>query len=75
MALVLILPLWGANLIPGLAVSMSGLAILQRDGVLALLSAPVAMAALAWVYFGTKYAVSFLAWLAEWGSAAIHVVF
>jgi len=75
MALVLILPLWGANLIPGLAVSMSGLAILQRDSVLALLSAPVAMAALAWVYFGTKYAVSFLAWLAEWGSAIVQGVF
>ena len=75
MALVLILPLWGANLIPGLAVSMSGLAILQRDGVLALLSAPVAMAALAWVYFGTKYAVSFLAWLAEWGSTIVQGVF
>lgn len=63
MALVLILPMWGANLIPGIAVSITGLAILQRDGALMMCSAPVAAASIAWVYFGAKYAISILSWL------------
>lgn len=67
MALVLILPMWGANLIPGVAVAVTGLAILQRDGALMMLSVPVAAASLAWVYFGAKYVISFATWLSHLG--------
>lgn len=63
MALVLILPMWGANLIPGIAVVLTGLGMLQRDGALLLASTCVALAALAWVYFGTHYTVRMGGWL------------
>lgn len=66
MALVLILPIWGANLIPGIAVALTGLAILQRDGALVIASACVAVAALAWVYFGTYYTFAFFNQLWKW---------
>jgi hypothetical protein len=29
-------------------------------------STPVAVGALAWVYFGTKYTIDFFVWLANW---------
>lgn len=50
MALVLILPIPGGNWPPGMSVAMTGLAILQRDGVLAIASfvAAVAAFAIAW---------------------------
>lgn len=67
MALVLILPIWGANLIPGVAVALTGLGMLQRDGWAMIASTPVAIGALAWVYFGTKYTINFFVWLADWG--------
>ena len=66
MALVLILPIWGANLIPGIAVALTGIGVLQRDGWAVAASTPVAVAAIAWVYFGTKYTIVFFVWLAEW---------
>lgn len=72
MALVLILPMWGANLIPGIAVTITGLAILQRDGLLMMFSVPVAAASIAWVYFGAKYAISFLSWLSIWGASLLN---
>jgi hypothetical protein len=64
--LVLILPIWGANLIPGIAVALTGLAILQRDGALVIASACVAVAALVWVYFGTYYTFAFFNQLWKW---------
>lgn len=67
MALVLILPIWGANLIPGVAVALTGLGLLQRDGWAIIASTPVAIGAVAWVYFGTKYTINFFVWLANWG--------
>jgi len=63
MALVLLLPMPGANVIPGVAVALTGLAILQKDGLFMLLSTVVAILALAWVYFGGKYIFAFGAWL------------
>lgn len=60
MALVLLLPMPGANIIPGFAVALTGLAVLQRDGVFMLLSIPVAAGACAWVYFGFKYVIEFI---------------
>lgn len=68
MALVLILPMWGANLIPGIAVALTGLALLQRDGLAMAASTPVAIGALAWVYFGAKYTLQFFDWLASAGT-------
>lgn len=65
MALVLILPMWGANFIPAVAVTLNGIGLLQRDGVAALLSVPVAASALAWVYFGAKYTIILTSWFAE----------
>ncbi len=66
MALVLILPIWGANLIPGIAVALTGLGLLQRDGWAMIASTPVAIGAVAWVYFGTKYTINLFVWLADW---------
>jgi hypothetical protein len=66
MAIVLILPIWGANLSPGVTVTLTALALMQRDGVLMLLSIPCAIGSIAWVYFFTKYGVMAAAWLAHW---------
>lgn len=62
LALVLLLPMPGANIIPGIAVALTGMAILQHDGLFMLLSAAVATVALVWVYLGGKYIVAFLVW-------------
>lgn len=75
MALVLVLPLWGANMPPGVAVSMTGLALLQRDGLLMLLSVPIALASVAWVYFGAKLVFLFSRWLAEQGAPLFNLIF
>lgn len=66
MALVLILPIWGANLSPGVTVTLTALALMQRDGLLMLLSVPCALGSLLWVYLFTKYGVIAAAWVGEW---------
>ncbi len=66
MALVLILPIWGANLSPGVTVTLTALALMQRDGLLMLLSVPCAIGSVIWVYLFTKYGVIAATWLAEW---------
>lgn len=66
MALVLILPMWGANLTPGVTVTLTALALMQRDGVLMLLSVPCAVGSLLWVYLFTKYGVMAATWLGDW---------
>ncbi|EGF91449.1 exopolysaccharide synthesis, ExoD family protein [Asticcacaulis biprosthecium C19] len=58
LALILILPMPGANIIPGVAIVLTGLGVLQRDGLFMLLSVPVAAGAVAWVYFGGKLALA-----------------
>lgn len=54
MALILILPIPFANWPPGMTVAMTSLALLQRDGLLMLLTIPAAIASVASVYLGTK---------------------
>lgn len=66
MALVLILPIWGANLSPGVTVTLTALALMQRDGVLMLLSVPCAIGSIVWVYLFTKYGVIAATWLTQW---------
>lgn len=66
MALVLILPIWGANLTPGVTVTLTALALMQRDGLLMLLSVPCAIGSLIWVYLFTKYGVMAAAWFGGW---------
>lgn len=63
MAIILILPIWGANLSPGVTVTLTALALLQRDGLLMLLSIPCAIGSMLWVYFGTKYGIMLATWL------------
>lgn len=67
MALILILPMPGANIIPGVAVVLTGLAVLQRDGLFMMLSIAVAAGAVAWVAVFSKYLVEAVMWL--WGQA------
>ncbi|UDF03368.1 exopolysaccharide biosynthesis protein [Asticcacaulis sp. AND118] len=62
MALILLLPMPGANVIPGIAVVLTGLGLLQRDGLCLLLSVPVAAGAVTWVYYGARYVVDFALW-------------
>jgi hypothetical protein len=66
MALVLILPIWGANLSPGVTVTLTALALMQRDGLLMLLSVPCAVGSIVWVYLFTKYGVIAATWLTQW---------
>jgi hypothetical protein len=63
MALILILPIWGANLSPGITVVLTALALLQRDGVLMLLSVAAAAGSVAWVYFTWKVSLAALHWI------------
>jgi hypothetical protein len=57
MALVLLLPMPGANILPGIAVALTGLGVLQRDGIFMLAAMAVAGGTGAYVYFFGKYAV------------------
>ncbi len=66
MALILILPLWGANFTPGITVTMMALALLQRDGLLMLLSVPAALGSIAWVYFTFKFSLDAMHYLFNW---------
>jgi hypothetical protein len=66
MAIVLILPIWGANLSPGVTVTLTALALMQRDGLLMLLSVPCAVGSIIWVYLFTKYGVIAATWLTQW---------
>ncbi|WKL58621.1 exopolysaccharide biosynthesis protein [Asticcacaulis sp. ZE23SCel15] len=62
MALILLLPMPGANVIPGVAVVLTGLAILQRDGLFMLAGFAVAAGAVAYVYYFAHYVVDFAIW-------------
>lgn len=63
LALVLLLPMPGANVIPGVSVALTGVAILQKDGLFMVMSTVVAALALTWVYLGGKYLVAFGVWV------------
>ena len=66
MAVILILPIPFANWPPGMTVAMTSLALLQRDGVLMLLTIPAAIASVASVYLGTKLGLAFINGAFHW---------
>lgn len=69
MALILILPIWGANLPPGVTVVLTALALLQRDGALMLLTVPFAAGSVAaLIYFGIL-SLAILERLTSWATA------
>lgn len=66
MAFILILPIPFANWPPGMTVALSALALLQRDGVLMLLTIPAAIASVASVYLGTRVGLAVVNQIVEW---------
>lgn len=66
MALVLILPIPFANWPPGMTVAMTSLALLQRDGVLMLITIPAAIASVASVYLGTRVGLAVIDGAIQW---------
>jgi hypothetical protein len=66
MALILILPIPFANWPPGMTVAITSLALLQRDGVLMLLTIPAAIASIASVYLGTRVGLAVINNIVEW---------
>jgi hypothetical protein len=66
MAFILILPIPFANWPPGMTVAMTSLALLQRDGVLMLLTIPAALASIASVYLGTRVGLAVIHSGVEW---------
>jgi len=71
MAIVLIVPMPGANLLPGIAGVLLGLGILQKDGLFMLASVPFAIASVAWVTLGAKLSVDFVSWLYRAGASLL----
>jgi hypothetical protein len=57
MALVLLLPMPGANFLPGIAVALTGLGVLQRDGIFMLAAMAVSVGTLVFVYVFGRYAI------------------
>lgn len=66
MAFILILPIPFANWPPGMTVAMTALALLQRDGLLMLLTIPAAIASVASVYLGTRFGIAIINGAIEW---------
>lgn len=66
MALILILPIPFANWPPGITVAMTALALLQRDGMLMLLTIPAAVASVASVYIGSRVGLAVVNQIVEW---------
>ncbi len=66
MALILILPIPFANWPPGMTVAITSLALLQRDGVLMLLTIPAAIASAASVYLGTRVGLAIINNIVDW---------
>ncbi|MBN8607278.1 MAG: exopolysaccharide biosynthesis protein [Caulobacterales bacterium] len=66
MALILILPIWGANLPPGFTVVLTALALLQRDGLLMLLTIPFAAGSLAALWYFGILSLAILHRVTDW---------
>jgi hypothetical protein len=66
MALILILPIPFANWPPGMTVAMTALALLQRDGVLLLLTIPAALVSVGSVFFGAFVGLAAINGAIEW---------
>jgi len=75
MAFILILPIPFANWPPGMTVAMTALALLQRDGVLMLLTIPAAIASVASVYLGTRLGLAVINGIVDWVQGVLHGVF
>lgn len=65
LALVLLLPIWLGNMAPGAAIAVFGLALVQRDGVLALIGYAITGLSIALVALGWNVAVAFVNHLAR----------
>lgn len=72
MAIILILPIPFANWPPGITVAMTALALLQRDGLLMLLTIPAALASMASVYFGTRVGLAIVHNIVEWAQGLLQ---
>jgi hypothetical protein len=72
MAFILILPIPFANWPPGMTVAMTALALLQRDGVLMLLTIPAAIASVASVYLGTRVGLAVINGIADWAQGLMQ---
>ncbi|MEZ5994894.1 MAG: exopolysaccharide biosynthesis protein [Hyphomonadaceae bacterium] len=66
MAVILILPIPFANWPPGMTVAITSLALLQRDGLLMLLTIPAAVASVGSVYFGARVGLSVIDGFFSW---------
>ncbi len=66
MAIILILPIPFANWPPGMTVAMTALALLQRDGVLMLLTIPAAILSVGSVFFGAFVGIAAINGMVEW---------
>ncbi|CAN5206497.1 exopolysaccharide biosynthesis protein [soil metagenome] len=64
LAIILMLPLWGGNLIPAVIVSVFGLGLMQRDGCVVLLGwiAVVGLGIVVWLVSGWVFHAALLAW-------------
>lgn len=65
LALVLLLPIWLGNMAPGAAIAVFGLALVQRDGVLALAGYAITALSVALVAIGWNVAVAFIGHVAR----------
>lgn len=72
MALILILPIPFANWPPGMTVAMTALALLQRDGVLMLLTIPAALISVGSVFFGAFVGLAAIDGVIDWVSALLR---
>lgn len=72
MAFILILPIPFANWPPGMTVAMTALALLQRDGVLMLLTIPAAAASVASVYLGTRIGLAVIDGIVNWAQGLLQ---
>jgi hypothetical protein len=72
MAFILILPIPFANWPPGMTVAMTALALLQRDGILMLLTIPAAIASVASVYLGTRLGLAAINGIIDWGQSLLQ---
>lgn len=65
LSLVLLLPIWLGNMAPGAAIAVLGLALVQRDGVLALIGYAITALSVALVALGWNVAVAFISHVAR----------
>lgn len=72
MALILILPIPGGNWPPGITVALTALALLQRDGLLMLLTVPAAGASVAAFYYFGRVSLFAVEQLFDWARGLFY---